>query len=174
MELDMRKLFATAALVMALTVPASAGLSISVRIEAPEVSVPVRNAAPGSAFDNAENTTEMLHNGSLVAVKQLFNGGSGRTEITYVKPHAGLTATPGTLLFSGTYNSKRNWYSGVAYVFKKGCEPAPYPVTGTQTGPGIVLVGPAPIRASNSCDVTGYVTPRNKSWWLAFEVQEVD
>ena len=172
----MRKLFITAALVLAFAAPASAGLSIDVRLKVPEVPVPVRNVAPdpGSAFDNVENTTEMMHNGSVVAVTQLFNEGTGRTEITYVKPHAGISATPGTLLFSGTYNSKRNWYSGVAYVFKKGCQPAPYPVTGTQTGPGIVLVGPAPIRATNSCDVIRYVTPRDEGWWLAFEVQEVD
>jgi hypothetical protein len=173
----MRKLFTGAALALALTAPASAGLSISVRVEAPEVPFPVRNVAPapGSAFDNVEDTTEMLHNGSVVAVKQLFNGGTGRTEITYVKSRAGISATPGTLLFSGKYDSKRNWYSGVAYTFKKGCQPSQYPVTGTQTGPGIELVGPAPIRNNpNSCDVTGYATPRDKGWYLPFEVQEVD
>ena len=99
----------------------------------------------------------MMHNGSGMAVTQSFNGSIAHVEIRYDKPHAGLSATPGTLLFTGTYDGKRNWYSGVAYVFKKGCPPEPYPVIGIQGGPGIVLLGSPPIRDQNSCAIVGYV-----------------
>jgi hypothetical protein len=59
----------------------------------------------------------MMHNSSGMAMTQSFNGSIAHVEIRYDKPHAGLSATPGTLLFTGTYDGKRNWYSGVAYVF---------------------------------------------------------
>jgi hypothetical protein len=143
MELDMCKLFTVAALALAFASPASADLLLKVRAEAPAVVT--------------LDATYMMHNGSGMAVTQSFNGSIAHVEIRYDKPHAGLSATPGTLLFAGTYDGKRNWYSGVAYVFKKGCPPEPYPVTGIQGGPGIVLLGSPPIRDQNSCAIVGYV-----------------
>jgi hypothetical protein len=160
MELHMRNLVTAAAFTIALTAPASADLIVGVRAEAPAPVTP--------------DTTNMMHNGSEVAVTQDFNGAVGKTQIAYSKPRAGLSATPGTLLFTGTYDSKRNWYQGYAFVFKKGCDPIAYGVTGTQTGAGIALVGPAPRRATNSCEIEGYASPRDKSWTLFFEAPEVD
>lgn len=156
----MRKLFTAAAFSLAVTAPASADLIVRVRAEAP---------APVTL-----DTTNMMHNGSEVAVIQDFNGGVGKTQIEYSKPRTGLSATSGTLLFTGTYDSKRNWYKGHAFVFKKGCDPIAYGVTGTQTGAGIVLVGAAPRRDRNSCEIIGYATPRDKGWSLVFEAPEVD
>jgi hypothetical protein len=156
----MRNLVTAAAFTLALTAPASADLIVRVRAEAP----------PPVTLD----TTNMMHNGSEVAVTQDFNGAVGKTQIAYSKPRAGLSAMPGTLLFSGTYDSKRNWYRGNAFVFKKGCDPIAYAVTGTQTGAGIALVGPAPRRDPTSCEIVGYTTPRDKGWTLFFEAPEVD
>lgn len=48
--------------------------------------------------------------------------------------------------------------SGTADVFKKGCDPAPYPVSGgfRTSWHTIILKGTAPVRAKGSCEVTGY------------------
>lgn len=138
----MHKLFTAAALALSFASPASADLLLKVRAEAPAV--------------GTLDATYMMHNGSGMAMTQTFNGSVAHVEISYDKPRAGISATPGTLLFTGQYDGKRNWYSGVAYVFKKGCEPAPYPVTGTQSGPGIVLFGEPPLRDPNSCAIIGF------------------
>jgi hypothetical protein len=139
----MRKLFAAAVLTLSFVSPASADLLLNVRAEAPTVST--------------LDTTYMMHNGSGVVMTQTFNGSIAHVDISYDKPRAGISATPGKLLFTGQYDGKRNWYNGVAYVFKKGCDAAPYPVTGTQSGPGIVLLGEPPLRDPNSCAIIGFV-----------------
>lgn len=90
------------------------------------------------------------HNGSTVLVDET----SGR--IVYDEPR---NAIAGTVLFEGRFSGKR--VSGTAYVFKKGCEPAPYPVSGVIAdnprgfGSRIVLSGPAPRRDRASCAIIG-------------------
>lgn len=140
-ELDMQKLFITAAFAVALTVPTV-----------------------------AQEMTGVEHNGSLML---LTRDEDGHTEIKYDTPHAGLPVAKGALLFTGTYDFKRNVFTGTAYVFKRGCEPAPYPVFGSQTGPGIVLIGDAPVRDLHSCAILGSVgvtraTLNNKNVRLVF------
>lgn len=94
------------------------------------------------------------HNGSVVQV----NEKSG--EIRYETPKKAIAGTvrPGTLLFKGTFRelaklgqSSRGTVEGTAYVFKKGCEPAPYAVSGTYDAWSITLKGAAPKWNPNSC-----------------------
>lgn len=95
------------------------------------------------------------HNGSAMVLEQ----NAGR--IVYDEPKASIAGTVrrGTVLFEGRFSGKR--ISGTAYVFKKGCEPAPYPVSGVMEdnprgfGSRIVLAGPAPRRDRNSCAIIG-------------------
>lgn len=95
------------------------------------------------------------HNGSSVVLEQ----SAGR--IVYDEPKASIAGTVrrGTVLFEGRFAGRR--VSGTAYVFKKGCEPAPYPVSGVMEdnprgfGSRIVLAGPAPRRDRNSCAIIG-------------------
>jgi hypothetical protein len=155
----MRKLFTTAALALVVASPAAASLSNNIRVAQAEVAVRVSAPVPDEKAPAVVtlDATYVMHNGSGMAMTQSFNGSIAHVEIRYDKPRVGISATPGTILFTGTYDGKRNWYSGVAYVFKKGCPPEPYPVTGIQGGPGIVLLGSPPIRDQNSCVIVGYV-----------------
>ena len=97
------------------------------------------------------------HNGS----EMLVNSGDG--VITYFKPKASIydTIKVGTLLFKA--DAEWDLYddaaeiAGTAYVFKKGCEPAPYRVKGHHAGwHTIVLKGAAPVREKNGCKVIAY------------------
>lgn len=94
--------------------------------------------------------TAFTHNGSIVLVNERAG------EIRYDDPRPGMRGVvrKGTLLFKGTF-AMGGTVSGTAYAFKTGCEPAPYPVTGTIKGPDIVLRGMAPRRAPDSCALTG-------------------
>jgi hypothetical protein len=107
----------------------------------------------------------LLHNGSVT----LFTRNNGHVEIRYETPRPGLAVREGTLLFSGTYD-QLGYYSGTAYTFKQGCEPAPYAVAGKDSGPGIVLVGVAPRRDPHSCAVTGDAV-NGKNSRLVFEFE---
>lgn len=99
---------------------------------------------------SAQEMTPVFHNGS----RALFTRDKGKVEIRYDIPKRGLSVREGTLLFSGTWDGRGN-YSGVAFTFKRGCEPAEYPVTGKDTPDGIVLVGAAPVRDPRGCTVLG-------------------
>jgi len=63
----------------------------------------------------------------------------------------------GETIFRGRIDAGRA-VVGTAYVFKKDCPPAPYDVRGNLEADGnrLTLAGPAPIRAANSCEVSGY------------------
>jgi hypothetical protein len=93
-----------------------------------------------------------FHNGSQVLVSEWKDGA---IEITYDVPRAGLPVAQGTLLFKGTRSGA--WYSGTAYIFKAGCSPAPYAVSGLkdQKKDKVVLTGVAPHRDPRSCEVNG-------------------
>ncbi|WP_114946504.1 hypothetical protein [Microvirga calopogonii] len=95
-----------------------------------------------------------LHNGSMMHV----NKGAG--EIRYYEPKSSISGTvqQGTVLFRGEFKNApgleaRGIAEGTAYVFKKGCEPAPYPVSGTYNSYSITLKGAAPKRAKDSCAI---------------------
>lgn len=102
---------------------------------------------------NAQETTILQHNGSLV----LMTRDNGHVEIRYERPRTGVPVLQGVLLFSGTFDD-RGIFAGTAYTFKRGCTPAPYSVVGKEAGPGIVLIGDAPQRKPGSCDVLGNVS----------------
>ena len=95
------------------------------------------------------------HNGSAMVLEQ----SAGR--IVYDEPKAAIAGTVqrGTVLFEGRFSGKR--INGTAYVFKRGCEPAPYPVSGVMEGnprgfgSRMVLTGPAPRRDRSSCAIIG-------------------
>lgn len=97
------------------------------------------------------------HNGSAMVV----NPAAG--SIVYRDPKKSIAGTikPGTLLFRANapwdpYDDKVV-VKGIAYVFKKGCKPAPYEVSGRQEGwHTLLLKGAAPVRAKNGCNVVGY------------------
>jgi len=116
----------------------------------------------------AQEMGPIFHNGS----RALFTRDNGHVEIRYDSPRPGLPVREGTLLFEGTYD-KRGFYSGTAYTFKRGCEPAPYAVAGKDSGPGIVLMGVAPHRDPHSCAVIGdSVSGRNSRLVFEFEPED--
>jgi hypothetical protein len=115
----------------------------------------------------AQEMALVLHNGSLAIFTR---DDRHQVEIRYEQPRPGLPVAKGTLLFSGTYDNKRGYYSGTAYTFKQGCDPAPYAVSGKDSGPGIVLVGIAPHRDPHSCAVIGDVVS-GKNSRLVFEFE---
>jgi hypothetical protein len=91
-----------------------------------------------------------FHNRSQMLVSEWKDG---TVEITYDGPRPGLPVAQGTLLFRGARDGAR--YSGTAYTFKAGCQPAAYPVTGMrdQKRELLILTGPAPHRDPHSCEV---------------------
>jgi hypothetical protein len=93
------------------------------------------------------------HNGSTV----MWQSAGQQRIVTYYNPRPGLPVSSGTVLFEGTRQG--NSMFGTAYVFRNGCAPAPYEVSGridpdNQTL--VVLYGAAPIRARGGCRVIRY------------------
>jgi hypothetical protein len=95
-----------------------------------------------------------LHNGSVMHVNMRAG------EIRYYEPKPSLAGAvqPSTVLFRGEFRNApglemRGTVSGTAYVFKQGCDPAPYAVSGTYTVNEIKMSGQTPRRAANSCEV---------------------
>lgn len=104
-------------------------------------------AAPARACDSAPYD----HNGSLMEAHAC----DGKFVITYDQPRSGIASQgvrSGTVLFTGTISG--DLILGIAYVFKRGCEPASYPVSGRMGNNVIVLDGYAPVRR-DGCRVTG-------------------
>lgn len=94
----------------------------------------------------------MGHNGSTV----FFH--DNRHIFTYadLKPSLAGTIAPDTVLFRG-WHVAGEWISGVAYAFRKNCQPAPYLVSGrydNNTGLKVILTGKAPVR--HGCEVVAY------------------
>ncbi|WP_395517730.1 hypothetical protein [Pseudorhizobium flavum] len=88
--------------------------------------------------------------------------------ITYIEPkHKSIPYK--TVLFRGQIQSNGS-IRGMAYTFKKGCDPAPYYVEGYDQGSEIVtLEGKAPIR--KGCEVVGYTedSPNAKLEFVFFD-----
>lgn len=91
-----------------------------------------------------------FHNGSEVLIDERAG------VIRYDVPKASIRAavSKGTVLFRGTFAAS-GAVTSTAYVFKAGCEPAPYAVSGHSKGSTITLKCNAPRRDANSCAVTG-------------------
>ncbi|MBB2961894.1 hypothetical protein FHU13_002282 [Methylobacterium sp. R2-1] len=90
------------------------------------------------------------HNGSEVLVDER----AGIIRYQVPKASIRIAVSKGTVLFRGTFAASGE-VTGTAYVFKAGCEPAPYAVSGRSDGSTIILKGIAPRRDPNSCAVTG-------------------
>ena len=94
------------------------------------------------------------HNGSAVLLEPVAG------TISYIRPKPSIAGTVqlGTILFQGAPFHDKGRLTGTAYLFKKGCAPAPYHVEGgyNPTVPGYVLTGVAPIRDKKSCGILGY------------------
>ncbi len=100
------------------------------------------------------------HNGSVMVMRE--DGDS--VTITYDEPRTSIRkqgVRRGTVLFEGMLVGSGR-LSGTAYVFRQGCEPAPYDASGAyRSGSGqdrLILNGDAPVRVSGGCRVTGYVS----------------
>lgn len=119
-----------------------------------------RQAAPRAAkasvsVATAGDASTWTHNGSTMLISEKLG------QIVYEDPKPAIagTVTRGTVLFEGRFSGRR--ISGIAYVFKRGCEPAGYPVSGVMEdnphgfGGRIVLTGPAPRRDRSSCAIIG-------------------
>ena len=127
---------------------------------------------------------DYLHNGSTMYVNPALG------LISYKAPKSSIARTvhSGDVVFQAKPwdpSDHRMLIEGTAYTFKKGCEPAPYYVTGQHQQDGtLVLRGAAPVRDKRSCAVKGYsyssgnaelvftsITPSLQSWqgWFAGE-----
>lgn len=100
---------------------------------------------------------EFGHNGSLMLVD--YKNGI----IAYKSPKKSILGpiSPGQVLFKGRpwdYSETGRPIEGTAYVFKKGCSPAPYRVKGQLEGTWhtFVLRGAAPVRKKGSCEIERY------------------
>jgi hypothetical protein len=101
------------------------------------------------AGDNGITKSLWNHNGSEMVLEA--NGSARR--IYYWNPRAGLSVNRGAVLFVG--ERVGNQYQGNARLFRSGCDPADYWVTGTiRNETDFVLHGAAPVR--NGCTVVGY------------------
>lgn len=161
-----RQLFADAApwlTDMSIVAPRDAGGEGAAPIAAEPIEV-----SSSAAADLVSNREISDHNGSAMRVDP------AEGTITYYKPKASIAGTikPGTVLFQADapwdpYDDSA-LIRGTAYVFKKGCEPAPYPVSGRHSGwHTITLKGAAPVREKSGCKVIGYKMNGNST--LKFE-----
>lgn len=99
------------------------------------------------------------HNGS----EMLWQADGASRVISYQSPRPGLPVAPGTVLFEGQrvdHDGQPNTpdiLEGTARIFREGCPPAEYWVSGAVIDEThVVLYGAAPIRAASGCAVTGY------------------
>ena len=119
-------------------------------------------SVPASAY---YSETRANHNGSSM----LVINNDGNITIQYARPKSSMRRQGvgnGTTLFTGTINGQQ--LSGVAYVFRRGCAPAAYNVSGTwivNTGQ-LILRGAAPRRVRGGCRITGYTNSGSNAYLL--------
>ncbi|MCC8957611.1 hypothetical protein H8B02_30520 [Bradyrhizobium sp. Pear77] len=117
---------------------------------------------------SAQEMAPIFHNGS----RGIITRDKGIVEIRYETPRSGLPVKEGTVLFSGRWDEHGN-YEGVAYTFKRGCDPAPYRVTGKDAGPGIILTGIPPRRDPHGCAVIGTnATVKHSRLVFEYEIED--
>lgn len=107
--------------------------------------------APGTP---APGTQGWMHNGS--EMKLIANGNKRR--FVYEIPRSGLSSVGikrGETVFEGTRDG--NSYSGTAYIFKSGCDPQGYPVSGSVASDerSITMTGQRP-KVASGCRVDRY------------------
>lgn len=118
-------------------------------------------------LDNHFATVEFLnHNGSIV---ELNRSSEGVVEIRYREPRASLAIEPGTLLFHGSEHDGQ--VRGEAFVFKTGCPPAGYQVSGRRLDGVLSLEGAAP-RRGTGCSLLA-LSKSSKHSYLAFEQEPI-
>ena len=129
----------------------SAKSMFSTTIAAAAFALTSLTAGPAPARADWEGV-ELDHNGSTVT----FTASRGTIVYSWVKPSLRGTIAEGDVLFRGKIDMTQGKISGTAYVFKRGCAPAPYAVTSVKTQLGNVkLVGAAPVRDPKSCAIIG-------------------
>jgi hypothetical protein len=128
---------------------------------------PLPPQAPPPPVQEAITTTVLSHNGSTIEMRTRPDH---QVEMRYKVVRSGLPAEEGAVLFHGTV-SDRGEMNGVAYIFKRGCAPAGYDVSGRQSNSRIVLTGAAPIHPPGSCGVARY-DDQNSNARLEFTVAE--
>ncbi len=127
--------------------------------------MPIQFADSASAYYSESIAN---HNGS----EMLVINNDGNVTIQYERPRKSIRkhgVRQGTVLFSGTISG--NTLTGFARVFRRGCAPAQYNVSGpwnTNTGQ-IILRGASPKRVRGGCRVTGY-TNSGSNAYLAFNI----
>ncbi len=94
------------------------------------------------------------HNGSTVAVSPA----EGTIRFEHVRDGLSGSIADGSILFQGEPWKPGGAFHGLAYTFRKGCEPAPYAVAASYEGLGEILTlrGDAPVRAGKGCHVVGH------------------
>ena len=115
--------------------------------------VVLREGGAAKPEPTASGSKTWMHNGSVM---RLDASGEAR-KFFYEKPRSGIAkngASQGTLLFEGRREANR--YVGTAYIFKAGCDPAPYEVSGDVASDqrSVVMTGDAP-RLDATCKVIG-------------------
>jgi hypothetical protein len=111
------------------------------------------------------------HNGSQMTVEYKYDA------IRYAFPKSSLSGIidKGQVVFTGhiEYRGKAN---GTAYVYKRGCDWAEYPVSGqyNPSVPGFVLTGKAPIREKGGCKVIGYTMKSPNARLVFVDTDEED
>ncbi|WP_058633486.1 hypothetical protein [Aureimonas ureilytica] len=96
------------------------------------------------------------HSGSEVAIDH------DRGLLVYISPKPSLRGVvrPGQVLFRGTIPATGGTAKGTAFVFRKGCRPAGYSVTGAFSQnadrPTLLLTGHAPRRAKSGCGILAH------------------
>ena len=116
---------------------------------------------------NEPSVTMLGHNGSTI---EMSTDANNNVVMRYSSVRAGLPVREGTVLFKGTVDAN-GWVNGTAYVFKRGCPPASYDVSGEKTNSRILLRGEAPIFETNSCDIASY-DPSSRNSRLEFTIAE--
>lgn len=117
-------------------------------------------AVSGTVLSSAQAETEEFtawHNGSKMRVT--VDG--SYFEISYQRPKSSLRRNGvrrGTILFSGELRGRK--VEGEAKVFRDGCSPANYWVTGRYRNRprSFVLRGDAPVRERDGCEVVDYTS----------------
>jgi hypothetical protein len=120
-------------------------------------------------LDHHFSNVEFLdHNGSIV---ELDRSADGAIDIRYREPKAtiAIAIEPGTLLFHGSEHDGE--IKGEAFVFKTGCPPAGYQVSGRRLDGLLSLEGAAPRRGAG-CALLGLLKSSKHSY-LAFEHEPV-
>ena len=126
--------------------------------------LPIENVMTESTYYSDSGET-IGHNGQSMRLVH------GKDAISYGPHPRSASIPPFSTVFRGMVTYFDNPVKGVAYTFKKGCEPAPYWVEGHVDREGkIELHGKAPVREKNGCKVVGY-TEKSKNANLVFRFE---